>query len=730
MLGKSKALSFDSIAFFLLLYVFLPAFVLSIFLLLRAGSPALAYQVALGILGWQIFRCREETTSRDVLCFFLIVLFCHGVSYLLFDTFHDGLAYHQPAISCIAEGFNPVYDGYMNLGRLPDLWSDQATYFPKLTWYFAASVAAAFGDIQMGKAYTLILLFSSIFFVFHHTRGEASLKRCLWVLACLNPIALTEFTGYVVDGALGSLAAIALFYADFYFSGRPLSRIPRIMGTLSLAMLFCVKTSGFAYGAIILFCVFLHAFYMEVRTFAGFGSVRWADVFKKSMRPMLNVGIPVLLLVVVMGFAPYATNLLQKKHIFHPLMQSDASDTAYVPSTLEKLAGEIYPDAGNRLTRLFFSVAAYPTFVKGYPAELKNPLGAPWLEWQRYTAVGPARAGGLGPLFFLLLLVSVLYWCLPGGRGNLWLLFTLCLMILAQPHAWQVRYVPFLWMLPFFLCLALPDGKAYLLVLPVLLALWNTVGVAYFFIEAYWQGNQRIVEALAPYRGEYVLLDKSMFQCDGFFDRFDIRQKFANPEETAFRGDIPWSQYRPQRYTGRPAFGSNIAFNEDIPGLPTRAVPFSEEIAGPWVTMSDGIILYDPTAPQFGILPPSSTPKGCWNYTGKIKFFMQVREKPVGDRVFAFTAAPRTDDKENVLKQSMKVFVNNRQLGEWLFDRPGSTEKTIVIPRAMLEESYNDEMHLLMLTFYLSGSDPNETQAETQMFSLMFEKMEFRPVTQ
>jgi hypothetical protein len=116
-------LSFSHSALFLLLYVFLPSFTLSVFLLLRVGSPALAYWVSIALLSGIVFYCRKEIGAGDILVFLFLLLVSHAIAYYVFDLFHDGLAYHQPAIRRIAEGFNPIYDGYMHLGRPADHWS-------------------------------------------------------------------------------------------------------------------------------------------------------------------------------------------------------------------------------------------------------------------------------------------------------------------------------------------------------------------------------------------------------------------------------------------------------------------------------------------------------------------------------------------------------------------------------------------------------------------------------
>jgi hypothetical protein len=163
-----------------------------------------------------------------------------------------------------------------------------------------------------------------------------------------------------------------------------------------------------------------------------------------------------------------------------------------------------------------------------------------------------------------------------------------------------------------------------------------------------------------------------------------IEQKFANPEETFLENLLSWRDPRFGRYTGRLVFGSNIAFDEDIPPLPDRPVVFAEESAGPWLTMSEGVILGISTKdPTLKMISSALTLENGWNDASKVKFYMKLTEMPVDDLEFILTASPRTDDGA-VLRQKTAVYANNRQIGEWIWDRPGANEKRVLISRSIL----------------------------------------------
>jgi hypothetical protein len=754
---KKEAFSPLFLAIFLLLYIFLPSMLLSCFLIFRVGGPAPAYWLSLALLAGGAVYLRKKAilkaTRADVLLFLLLILFSHVVCYLVFDLWHDGLAYHQPMVSRIAAGFNPVYDGYMNLGRAPDSWSDHATYFPKGTEYFAAAVMAAWGDIQTGKAYTLILIFASIFFALHCTRGEPPLKRLLWIAACLNPIALTQFAGYVVDGALSSLALMSLLYARCYFSGKwNVSEAAYLhgVGVVSLAFLCCVKTSGLAFAGVIVFCICLHRFVSSLRSASGAAGRRLREGLKRTVPLGLKLGGTTLLLAAVLGFAPYVTDLLQGKHMFHSVYQGGMN------KGFDSMANTLYPNAKNRFTQLFSSITAYTTFELSSSATTKNtPLDAPWIEWSSYDTVGIARAGGLGPLFYLLCVLALIYAVLsralaPRGQSwemESWLLLTLLMMIAIHPHSWQIRYVPFVWLFPIALFLFMPVNKEYLLAVPLLFLFIDVGGVFWIFGKNYCNSSLNIANDLEPYRGQTVLLDRSIFQADGFFGRFGIRQKFVNPEVTGLFDADAWGEVRPARFSNRFSVGSNLNFKDDLPPLPAFPLVLSEEDAKPWVLMSEGLFAFDREAMASGdfsagqihgllkMLPWTldGVADGIWNYSPKVKFFMQIWKKPESDMEFSLTGSPRIIDG-TLQKRKMAVYVNNKQLGEWLWDEPGPVEKTMTIPLELLEESWNDDMNLLVLRmdFAEPGGvyDPNAFSypGSPLRHCLHFEKMEFKDV--
>lgn len=699
-------LSFSYLALYFLLYVALPSLVLSLFLLLRFGSPQSAYWVSMAVLSWIILHNRNKLSIEDYFVFFVILLICHIYAYFGFDGSYDGFTYQQPAVRRIAEGMNPIYDGYVNLGRPPDHWSDQITYFPKAIWYFSAAVTAAFGDIQIGKAYNLLLIFAALFFVLDTTKKEHILIRALWAIACLNPVALTQVHHYLMDGALSSLSTISIFYAYLFFNSKPISRFQHLFCIVSISMLFCVKTSGFGYGGIVMFFIVLNAFVKKYREKSiPSDTARFFAAFKTAFRTGLKLGIPVALLVFVWGFAPYATNIIDGKHIFHHLMGSERS--GWVQTDAENRADAVYPNAGNRFTRLLYSLASH-TVVTMTPAVIKYPFDAPLSDWKAFSESTHILAAGLGPLFFLFLLLSIPVPLIFRLRGNGWLLLLLLTLVFIQPYPWAMRFAPFLWIFPSACLMSIPEKRAAYLWIPLLVAFINVLGISYFTIDNAWLYYYNLNRICSSFAGETVMLPQSIFEYHGIFDRFGIKQKYVNPEDTYFYvenvnfGSLPGAR----RHNG-----VNIFLKRDLPPLPENSVVFAEKAAFQWIRMSEGLM-------PFETVDMNYLRKTEWlTQSNKVKFYMSLDKEPKEDWELLLKGAMFDTKGSYDRELNISVFINNHEIGQWQADINTKTVR-FTIPRDVMEESFNDETKLVTLMLRI--------QREDMTYGLQIEEMRFR----
>ena len=700
--------SYYYLALLLLLYVAVPSFVLSVFLILNAGSPVSAYWLSMAVLSVIVYCNRGKLSIKDYIVLLSVLLICHIYAYFGFDGSYDGFTYQQPVVRRIANGFNPVYDGYMSLGRPFDHWSDQVTYFPKAIWYFSAAVTAAFGDIQIGKAYNLILIMAALFFVLDSTSKEHITKRVLWAAACLNPIALTQMHHYLVDGALSSLITISLFYAHLFFNSKPISRHQHFFCIVALSMLFCVKMSGFGYGSIIIFFIVLKHLVKEYRKCSNMqGAARFLTSCKTAVKMSLKFGIPVLLLVTVWGFAPYATNILSGKNIFHNFMGSESSD--WVQNDAEKRAEAVYPSAGNRFTRLLLSIASHTETQKN-PAKIKYPFDLSQSDWEAFSISTHIVAAGLGPLFYLFLLLSIPVPFIFRLRGNGWLLLTLLTLLFIQPYSWTMRFAPFLWILPLACLMSLPEKFGVYLLIPISVSLVNIAGISYFTINNAWLYYYNLNRICSSFAGEIVMLPQSIFEYHGIFDRYGIKQKYINPEETNFYvqnvnfGSLPGT---------RTQDGVNIFLKSELPPLPESPIAFAGSEAYKWLRMSEGLMPFETVDTYYSRITEWLT------YEDKIKFYMSLDKEPKGD--WEITLKGAMFDTQGRYDRELKalVYINNHEIGAWNID-PNTISQSVIftIPRSLMEKSYEDDARLVTLMLQL--------QREAPAYGLQIEGMQIR----
>jgi hypothetical protein len=179
-------------------------------------------------------------------------------------------------------------------------------------------------------------------------------------------------------------------------------------------------------------------------------------------------------------------------------------------------------------------------------------------------------------------------------------------------------------------------------------------------------------------------------------------------------------------YTGMAKAAEALDLAESGEGPPLSDFRFAPEGAAPddgetsvlyeLFKMRQKAPMYPPTRESAEELGP-----GVWNYGSKVKFYMRVPDEPKGDATLSLTASPCRVDGA-LLAQETEVFVNNRSIGKWLWEEPG--EKTLDIPKEILEESFGGEMRLLTLTFIVTlPGEPDSGLGH----SLNFEKIEFRP---
>jgi len=161
---------------------------------------------------------------------------------------------------------------------------------------------------------------------------------------------------------------------------------------------------------------------------------------------MATTGVGILLGVGLVGFNPYITNTMYKSW---PSVQNTIAIEVNTPENMRDK---------NSIVKLGMSIfARTQSYIE--PVKIKLPFRIYKQEFQELVAVD-TRAGGFGPLFSGVLLISALAFAFglfskPENPEKafskeiiLWLLGILGISILVNPESWWARYAPQIWLIP------------------------------------------------------------------------------------------------------------------------------------------------------------------------------------------------------------------------------------------------------------------------------------------
>lgn len=436
---------------------------------LDAGPELLPLGLAgSALLFWLLLR-RDLSRGRRLLSiglFLALVLAGLWLGGVFFDTSYDGKAYQQEAVLAFLDGLNPLTQIYPG-----NHWVDD---YPKLSWVLAAALTQWTPSLQNAKGLQALFLCASFFGLLRLFLNQGAKRP--WavlgagLLAC-NPVVLSQFFTFYVDGPLYGLLAVLLGQTVVLARARGRAHPGDVvLAAMSGALLANLKFTGLVYAGVVLFLL------------CGFCLVyaRRAYLLRAAC-----LGLAVLCLGLGLGASPYLKNLLLGRHVFHPLMgarQGQSIITAFKPA---------YMAGKDPLTNLLVSSFSQSKIVeRTATATLRNPFDFPGRveEFHMLTVPDP-RVGGFGPYMGAVLVLSGLLAgvvlarprrMLAPGRGKYALLLAAGVLgsTLVNPEAWWARYAPQFWMLwsPLLLWLRprAPGRKVLALVLALVLA-WGVM---------------------------------------------------------------------------------------------------------------------------------------------------------------------------------------------------------------------------------------------------------------
>ena len=360
----------------------------------------------------------------------------------------DGMLIHKEYVMALQEGWNPVKDPLYSQRIGSDEWEKQAS-FHKIEWggyqvraghLLQAVLAKATGSVEAGKAVNLLFVllpFSVAMHVLRLWRKSAVSRYLLAGLIALNPVWILQSISFWEDAQFAGLSVSAILLAMVV--SRRVKVAEFVLLVFLIVLLVGSKRSGLGFAGILLF---------------------WTlGVACSRLRPTKqNLRYGMFLLCGLMGFCIL---LLWGPTQLHQKIPYQWDQILKV-NDLEYLLGS---EAVSKLPRLdslhggfqYLAVILSPTSMEMRDSAVQPPFVFGQDELDVYFHIFAAPwFGGFGPWYAeALLLMSLSLLMAPRNRliatwSSIvpWMLFLMVLLWL-MPAIFP-RWIPFLWLLPFF----------------------------------------------------------------------------------------------------------------------------------------------------------------------------------------------------------------------------------------------------------------------------------------
>ncbi len=367
-----------------------------------------------------------------------------------YDHTWDGEGYHKPAVGLLNDGWNPTKysaDSYLQFSEsIPKemLWATEgsahwAECYPKASWYFAASLYSITNNIESGKAYTvlfIIILFGLSYCHLNKKLGNKPKSILGALVIAVNPIALCQIQCYYVDG-LAACILLALMIELIAVANETDIRISNRFTILSLIVWGCnLKFSILGFTGLICIAHFCFCAYMNRKRFRNIKNL-FVIYFSAA-----------LFSVVVVGYAPYVTNMIRYKNLFAGFADLIGMDM-----------NEIFGIANiNRFQRVLISL--FGKMSHGEYNTIRDALKIPFTVHAGelgYYSIPDTRLSAYGVWFsgILILSVVVIIFYIIKHRSSISSRFAFALLLcaitivelFAFEQSFAMRYIPHLYMI-------------------------------------------------------------------------------------------------------------------------------------------------------------------------------------------------------------------------------------------------------------------------------------------
>jgi hypothetical protein len=400
-------------------------------------------------------------TAKIVLISIGIFALCILLSMVVYDNSYDGAAYHKQAVGFLKEGWIPVYQSAPEFNQLansiafpsdnPMLWAD---VYPKATWYFAASIYSLVDNIEAGKAYTLLFMFITFGFLYDYLKSK-NIKSwqatVVSLIAILNPITLSQFQTYYLDGAVSCILLCLLLMFIVYLEKGNEGRKSDVFEIIFFLIVIGCNTKFSVLLFIGVYCICFFLF------------VLWRSTLLKSLKMFLYFLSAAAFSLTVVGFSPIFTNYIKYRNPLYGFIGS--SHNLVSKDNMESVFG--IPGLNNAQ---MFLASIFGKTSHGEYKTLGSLLKLPFTYYKGefiYYNIPDPRIGGFGFLFSGILILSLAIlvgWIISRKKKTIISLFIIILSVVSilemilLPTTYQVRYIPQLY---FFVVMAVVICSLY-----------------------------------------------------------------------------------------------------------------------------------------------------------------------------------------------------------------------------------------------------------------------------
>ena len=519
-LDSLKTILYTSLELFLILFLPVLISLLGFFVNINISVYHFPIGLVLSVLIVLFISKKQGNLKEGILSTIislLIITIAVFITWNLYDYSYDGVNYHLHSSINLMNGWNPIKE-VLKTGYHADM---NANYFAgKGVWYYSASIAKFFNNINVTKTYTIIstvIAFLVVYYVIAKTKISTKLSKMCNFMICLliafNPIITYQFMTNYTDVYMSNLVVILIF-SLIYITKINDNKIINIFAILSIIIMGNIKLTGIFFAFV--FC----GLYFLIWLFQSYKKKNYKPLFKKTV-PLVVGG----LLIFLIGFNPYFTNIKNGKNMFYPVMGKGKID----------LVGENCPQqlqGKNNLKQIYYSIISpVDNNVDQSVYTVKNPLVITREELDNNAF--DIRLSGWGPLFCLLTIISIVLAIIiliiylnkdrkKNNKDLSLLCFTFFIIIavaLVFPDSWWARYYPILWILPLLLLMILShvyDNKkvvSYISTVIMAIMIFNNLVLYYSTINNYNYQNEVIHSQLDSCKNNTCLVytDKRLF---------------------------------------------------------------------------------------------------------------------------------------------------------------------------------------------------------------------------